>query len=158
MKKLLFLSSSFLAVICVISFTSCKKKGCTNEQAENYDADAKKDDNTCVYGDTTRPVITINEPSKAEYMFDTATMQGVIPISIDVEDEGELHEVKIVLTNTTDGVEALHIHLHPDETTASIDTSYTATMGHRDYELVITATDHEENTATKTAETHVHME
>lgn len=158
MKKHILAIIAVVAATTVVTFTSCKKKGCTNERAENYDADAKKDDNTCVYGDTTRPVITINEPSKAEYMFDTATMQGVIPISIDVEDEGQLHEVKIVLTNTTDGVEALHIHLHPDETTASIDTSYIATMSHRDYELVVTATDHNENVATKTAETHVHME
>ena len=40
----------------ILGFTSCKKKGCTNENATNYNADAKKDDGSCTYV----PVITLN--------------------------------------------------------------------------------------------------
>ncbi|MBD78419.1 MAG: hypothetical protein CL840_05835 [Crocinitomicaceae bacterium] len=36
--------------------TSCKKEGCTDENATNYDKDAKKNDNSCVYAS--------NEPDK----------------------------------------------------------------------------------------------
>lgn len=44
MKKLLLLllCSSF-------AFISCKKKGCTNANATNYDSEAKKDDGSCVF-------------------------------------------------------------------------------------------------------------
>jgi len=51
-KKVLLL----LILAFSIGFQSCKKKGCTDELAANYDADAKKDDGSCVY----TPVITIN--------------------------------------------------------------------------------------------------
>lgn len=46
MKKLFIL-------VAVISFTavSCKKEGCTNPEATNYDSKAKKDDGSCVLED-----------------------------------------------------------------------------------------------------------
>lgn len=45
-----------------IALFSCKKEGCTDPIATNYDEDAKKDDNSCEYEDTTpeAPVITLN--------------------------------------------------------------------------------------------------
>ena len=36
----------------VFCFTSCKKKGCTDPTATNYDAEAKKDDGSCEYANT----------------------------------------------------------------------------------------------------------
>lgn len=44
MNKLVFILS-----IILISTVSCKKKGCTAENAANYNAEAKKDDGSCVY-------------------------------------------------------------------------------------------------------------
>lgn len=40
---------SFLIGIAAVglAFSSCKKEGCTNKDATNYDADAKKDDGSC---------------------------------------------------------------------------------------------------------------
>lgn len=40
---------SMLALGLVISLASCKKKGCTDSTADNYNPDAKKDDGSCTY-------------------------------------------------------------------------------------------------------------
>jgi len=44
MKNKMILISMLLLTI-----TACKKKGCTDETATNYNKEAKKDDNSCVY-------------------------------------------------------------------------------------------------------------
>lgn len=155
MKKQILIIT--LALMTGVSLNSCKK-GCTDDTADNYDSKAKKDDDSCEYSDHESPMITINEPSLSMYLMDTTSMQATIPISVDVSDNEGLHQVVITLTNVTDGTEALHIHLHPDATTASVDTSYVATVMHKDYTLTVTAEDHNENTATEEANTHVHME
>jgi hypothetical protein len=47
--------SVFMMLLSTVAFTSCKKKGCTDEAAVNYDDQAKKDDGSCNF----KPVITI---------------------------------------------------------------------------------------------------
>ena len=53
MKKTLILLS--VATIGAMTFTGCKKKGCTDSTATNFNSKAKKDDASCVY----TPTITI---------------------------------------------------------------------------------------------------
>ena len=48
MKKPYLLSSS-LALLFLFSSLSCQKRGCTDPDAINYDVNAKKDDNNCIY-------------------------------------------------------------------------------------------------------------
>lgn len=47
--------SAFVLIAGALTMTSCKKKGCMDQEASNYNASAKKDDNSCVFA----PVITI---------------------------------------------------------------------------------------------------
>lgn len=47
--------SVFMMLLGTVAFTSCKKKGCMDEAALNYDDKAKKDDGSCNF----KPVITI---------------------------------------------------------------------------------------------------
>jgi len=49
------------------------------------------------------------------------------------------------------------IHLHPDATSASVDTFYVGTVAHQDYTLTVTAEDHNENETVETKDTHIHM-
>jgi len=48
MKSLLPL----LIVFSVVTFSNCKRKGCIDSSATNYDSEAKKDDGSCEYADT----------------------------------------------------------------------------------------------------------
>ena len=48
-----------LAVLPLV-ITSCKKKGCTDATASNYDANAKRDDGTCTYDPHVYPHITLS--------------------------------------------------------------------------------------------------
>lgn len=47
--------STFVLIASALTMTACKKKGCMDQEASNYNASAKKDDNSCVFA----PVITI---------------------------------------------------------------------------------------------------
>ena len=54
MKKIIGLF--VLGAIVLSTNTACKKKGCTDNTATNYNSAAKKDDGTCLYA----PIITLN--------------------------------------------------------------------------------------------------
>lgn len=41
----------YLALATIVLTTSCKKEGCTDETALNYDGKADKDDNSCIYAE-----------------------------------------------------------------------------------------------------------
>ncbi|MDA7803276.1 hypothetical protein N8987_01700 [Crocinitomix sp.] len=45
----MFPKTFFAALILTFVFISCKKEGCINENAANYDSEAKKDDGSCNY-------------------------------------------------------------------------------------------------------------
>lgn len=50
MKNTRILSIGLIGLMVIgTTFTSCRKKGCTDSAATNYDAKAKKDDGTCEY-------------------------------------------------------------------------------------------------------------
>jgi hypothetical protein len=51
MKKMKIVLLSVL-LLSLTNLTSCKKKGCTDTLAENYDSKAKKDDGSCTYAAT----------------------------------------------------------------------------------------------------------
>jgi hypothetical protein len=48
MKKL-----SLILLVAIAGFTSCKKEGCIDVDATNYNVDAKTDDGTCTFEGTT---------------------------------------------------------------------------------------------------------
>jgi hypothetical protein len=52
-KNTILLATAMLFVL-----TGCKKEGCTDSTATNYDADAKKDDGSCTFNTTTTPSYT----------------------------------------------------------------------------------------------------
>ena len=49
MRKITFFTGILLLAIATTTFTACKKKGCTDSTASNYDSGAKKDDGSCTY-------------------------------------------------------------------------------------------------------------
>lgn len=56
MKKVnLILAALLIGLMSTTILTSCKKEGCTDPKANNYDADTKKDDGSCTY-----PTVSVN--------------------------------------------------------------------------------------------------
>ncbi len=62
----------FLMVASSLVFAGCKKEGCMDSKATNYDAEAKKDDGSCVFPeppivepavDTEKPKVSITKPA-----------------------------------------------------------------------------------------------
>ena len=73
MKKLFrHLFVPCLALTLTFSFASCKKKGCIDSTADNYDAAAKKDDGSCTY---TTPTPTLTPTPISNYC--NYTVDGV---------------------------------------------------------------------------------
>lgn len=63
MKKNQLLLVAVVALGITTTFTSCKKEeGCTDPAAENYNADAKKDDGSCTYEE---PIVPAPNPSNS---------------------------------------------------------------------------------------------
>ena len=60
MKRKIFLLSLVAAVL-MLAIAGCKREGCTDPKATNYDSDAKKDNGTCVYPEEPTPVIPTKE-------------------------------------------------------------------------------------------------
>ena len=40
-----------ITILSLFMFSACKKEGCTNDKASNFNAEAKKDDGSCIFPD-----------------------------------------------------------------------------------------------------------
>jgi hypothetical protein len=79
------------------AFTSCKKEGCTDPTASNYNAEADKDDNSCTYPSATTKQLTLNitglEDLGANHKYETWIIVNGSPVSIgtfDVDASGAM--------------------------------------------------------------------
>ena len=91
----------FALLISGISFQSCKKEGCTDETATNYDSEAEKDDDSCEYEEVPEFTFDITSPEAH-----TTFMRGdTIHISSMFETTGEVHGYSIKIINTSNNNE-----------------------------------------------------
>ena len=74
MKPLFLLA----ALVVAFAFTGCKREGCTESNALNYDSEAKKNDGTCSFSNVTFYTWT-------ETYFETAGPFDVVKIDVSVD-------------------------------------------------------------------------
>lgn len=80
MKKLFFAVSAMTVLL-----VSCKKEGCTDPNALNYNAEAKKDDNSCTYAATTKSItlgLTGLSDLGPNYVYETWLIVNGAPVSV----------------------------------------------------------------------------
>lgn len=82
MKKFNFILGAFIVGL---SFTSCKKEGCTDNVATNYSEEAKKDDGSCNY--TSRVALWWSEATADNLWYEGA---DVITFEIDGQVVGSM--------------------------------------------------------------------
>lgn len=83
MKKLLF-----PLLLMSLTVISCRKKGCTDEVANNFDDKAKKDDGSCIY---TAPTATYSAPTT--YNFTDASGNSTVDYSGQTDRLNQLREM-----------------------------------------------------------------
>jgi len=90
---------SFLFFI-LLAFFSCKKKGCTDINALNYDSSAQINNGQCTYEeiiDTMLPEISINSPNNTLNTGPYLKGDAVI-INISINDDYQLQEIESTIT------------------------------------------------------------
>jgi len=123
MKKLNYL---LILSIFVYGINSCKKKGCMDSNAANYNSEAKKDDGSCVYtpvitligaADTTISVATLwADPGATAANIDGAIVQVQENSTVDAGEVGN-YTVTYTATNnngTTTVIRNVHVVINQD--------------------------------------------
>lgn len=87
MKKI-----AFILLASGVAFTSCKKKGCTDEAATNYSEEAKKDDGSCVFPELEIP---------ATYSFTDDNGNNTVSYSGQVDRLNQLEEMTTYMKSGT---------------------------------------------------------
>lgn len=82
----------------VVSLTACKKEGCTDENALNYNSSAKKDDGSCTYEDL--PLYTV----PTSYNFTDASGNNTVVYSGQTERLNQLREMVVYMKTGTSTV------------------------------------------------------
>lgn len=149
-------SITFITALLFGSFTlqSCKKEGCTDEAATNYDEEAKKDDDSCEYADEI--TFTITTPAEGS----TYGKDETVHISAMIESTGELHGYEVVIRNVSNDNEEVFRHSESEthESMIHIHQEWVNTVAsHSDMEMeVIAIIDHEGNTESEHTHFHCH--
>ncbi len=91
MKKYIILSLAFSSIL-----ASCKKEGCTDTAATNYNDEAEKDDNSCVYAE---PILTYTIPKT--YSFTDENGVSTVNYSGQTERLQQLREMVVYMKTAT---------------------------------------------------------
>lgn len=154
MKSTVYSLTLIIALIfAAAGLQSCKKEGCTDEDAINYDSEADKDDDSCEYEELT---FTVTTPAAGS----TFGLGETVHISAMIESTGELHGYEVIIRNTSDNdAEVLHVEESVDhESMVHIHEEWVNDVtGHSDMELeIIAITDHDGTSESHIVSFHCH--
>jgi hypothetical protein len=123
---------SIILLALIIGFASCEK---------------------AVVEELSKPTVHIHKPID-EAMYNSG---DTVWVKVHFEDEDELHEYSVEITNTTDSTEILHLHGHSHTTTFEIDTFVIPTVTlHTPFKLKAEISNHNSLSSTAELDFHVH--
>lgn len=148
MKKVMYF---MLAGSLVFGMGACKKKGCTDSTATNYDSNAKKDDGSCTYAaaptpDTEAPKVAIDAPA-ANTTFVAGTDN--ISLAVTITDNKGVKEWTYTVSDGTTEVDTKTETLSKGKSeTPSATITVPADAKDATYTITVTAKDEAGNTST----------
>lgn len=148
MKRLII---SVIVAFLTVGLSSCGKEGCKDPSATNYDADAKKDDGSCVYP---QAQLVISSPQN-DAMYGLGDQ---VQITAQAAHTESMHGWELFLINTTTGDTVLYEQEHDHGTTINIASTWVNNVGvHSDMLLkVLIDIDHSGDYLTNQVEFHCH--
>lgn len=84
-----------LVLLSGIAFTGCKKKGCTDPAASNYNSEAEKKDNSCEYNNAAPYVVPTN------YLFEDENGNSTVSYSGQTDRLNQLEEMVVLMKSGT---------------------------------------------------------
>tara|TARA_Y100000385_G_C13079198_1_gene632991 strand:+ start:18 stop:1187 length:1170 start_codon:yes stop_codon:yes gene_type:complete len=118
MKKIIL-----LGLVTVVAFSSCKKKGCMDPNANNYNTEAEKDDGSCTY-DPVVPTTPITYTVPTTYTFTDASGNNTVSYGGQTARLDMLGEMTSYL-KTANGSNSSPASLSASDLLAMYDNSYT---------------------------------
>jgi hypothetical protein len=156
-NSILTVSLLTLMIFIAIGFQACRKDGCTDPSATNFNRKANKDDGSCVYGDNgdyIEPEIIIYKPANN----DTFQKGDTLYFDLLISDNALIQEYKVKIYRLAPRNSVFEYHNYVSQKVINVNSFWvipTHFDDNEDFKFEVSATDNNRNYTRKIHHFHV---